>query len=274
MKMNYSIFKVQVRFVSIFICLIGISSGCNNQNEGEGTLNTKINADFISHPGVPGFDWANDPLEITINEEHLVSAIDRDTLDLIVKNLYTYFHTMNTGDSADWVTHLNHFPLHKYSDTAALNTQFAGISHWKEKGFLNRMGKSDIKFVSDWIYEEDQMVTIIGSDIDFYMDFLPNFEGNPEGMRFMMGDKYGNDNIQLNSYNEFDENGDSIQIRNWHAHAYSNIFAISTLDTLHFSFLPVGFNKATFGTNLMESATMLSLLRLSREYDNNHNVEN
>jgi len=38
---------------------------------------------------------------------------------------------------------------------------------------------------------------------------------------------------------------------------------------LHFSFLPVGFNKAAFGENLMESATMLSLLRQSREYDNN-----
>ena len=53
------------------------------------------------------------------------------------------------------------------------------------------------------------MVAIVGSDIDYYMDFLPNFEGNPEGMRFVMGDKYGRDNITYNSYNEFDENGDS-----------------------------------------------------------------
>jgi len=264
MKVNYMISQVNKRFVSIFICLILIATGCNNPNLTE----------TPTHPGVPGFDWSNDPLEVTINEEHLVCGIDRDTLDLIAKDMHTYFHTMNTGDSADWDTHLSHFPLHKYSDTAILNTQFAGISHWKEKGFLNRMGKSDIKFVSDWIKEEDQMVAIVGSDIDFYMDFLPNFEGNPEGMRFVMGDNYGSDNITYNSYNEFDENGDSLQIRNWHAHAYSNLFVITTYDTLHFSFLPVGFNKAAFGENLMESATMLSLLRQSREYDKNQPSQN
>jgi len=259
MKVNYMISQVNKRFVSIFICLILIATGCNNPNLTE----------TPTHPGVPGFDWSNDPLEVTINEEHLVCGIDRDTLGLIAKDMHSYFHTMNTGDSVDWDTHLSHFPLHKFSDTAKLNTQFAGISHWKEKGFLNRMGKSDIKFVSGWIKEEGQMVAIVGSDIDYYMDFLPNFEGNPEGMRFVMGDKYGSDNITYNSYNEFDENGDSLQIRNWHAHAYSNLFAITTYDTLHFSFLPVGFNKAAFGENLMESATMLSLLRQSREYDNN-----
>ena len=258
MKVNYMISQVNIRFVSIFICLILIATGCNSPN---------LTATPI-HPGVPGFDWANDPLEVTINEEYLVCGTDRDTLDLIAKDMRTYFHTMNTGDSVDWDTHLSHFPLHKYSDTAMLNLQFTGVSHWKEKGLLNRMGKSDIKFVSGFIHEEDQMVAIIGSDTDFYMDFLPHFEGNPEGMRFVMGDKYGRDNITYNSYNEFDENGDSLQIRNWHAHAYSNIFAISTYDSLHFSFLPVGFNKAAFGTDMMESTTMLSLLRLSREYEN------
>jgi len=257
MKVNYIISQVNVRFVSIFICFICISTGCHNPTHTE----------TPTHPGVPGFDWENDPLEVTINEAQLVSGIGSDTLDLIAKDMYTYFHTMNTGDSADWITHLTHFPVHKFSDTAMLNTQFAGITHWKEKGFINRMEKSDIKFVSDWIQEEDQMVAIIGSDIDFYMDFLPNFEGNPEGMRFVIGDKYGSENITYNAYNELDENGDSLQIRNWHAHAYSNLFAITTYDTLHFSFLPVGFNKAAFGKDLMESSTMLSLLRQSREYD-------
>ncbi len=257
MKVNYLISQAKIRFASICMCLILIATGCNTPNVTE----------VSSHPGVPGFDWGNDPLEVTINEEQLVSGIERDTLDLIAKDMHTYFHTMNTGDSADWVTHLTHFPLHKFSDTALLNTQFKGISHWKEKGFINRMGKSDIKFVSGWIQEDDQMVAIIGSDVDFYMDFLPNFEGNPEGMRFVMGDKYGSENITYNSYNEFDENGDSLQIRNWHAHAYTNLFAISTYDTLHFSFLPVGFNKAAFGTDLMESSTMLTLLRQSREYN-------
>jgi len=273
MKMSTLLVQIKVVFVTGLIGFIMISSGCGNQQDvGENVDSTQTEG-FKSHPGVPGFDWTNDPLEITVNEKALVSDMGRDTLDLIVKDVYTYFHTMNTGDSADWVTHLNHFPLHKYSDTATLNTQFAGISHWKEKGFSNRMGKSDIKYVSNWIHEEDQMVSIIGSDIDFYMDFLPNFEGNPDGMRFTIGDKYGNDNINYNSYNEFDENGDSLQIRNWHAHAYTSLFVITTYDSLHFSFLPVGFNKATFGTNLMESNTMLTLLRQSRDYENNQPTE-
>jgi hypothetical protein len=273
MKMSTLITQIKVGFVSVFIGLIVISSGCGDQHDGDTIIDSELTTEFKSHPGVPGFDWVNDPLEVTINEKVLDSGIGRDTLDLIVKDLYSYFHTMNTGDSADWVTHLNHFPLHKYSDTATLNTQFAGTRHWKEKGFSNRMGKSEIKFVSKWIHEEDQMVAILGSDIDFYMDFLPHFEGNPDGMRFYLGDKYGSDKIKLNSYNEFDENGDSLQIRNWHAHTYSSLFVITTYDTLHFSFLPVGFNKATFGANLMESNTMLSLLRQSREYDNNQPAE-
>ena len=81
MKVNYLISQAKIRFASICMCLILIATGCNTPNVTE----------VSSHPGVPGFDWGNDPLEVTINEEQLVSGIERDTLDLIAKDMHTYF---------------------------------------------------------------------------------------------------------------------------------------------------------------------------------------
>ena len=240
-----------------------LSTGCKNSaDDGTSEIQTKITE---NNPSVPGFDWANDPLQVVVNDQLINSNMGLDTLGHIADDLYIYMHTMNTIDSADWPIHLSHFPMHRYSDTTELNKQFAGSSHWKKKGFANRVGNIDIQYASEWIFEEDQMVALIGHDIDFYQDFLPHFVGNPEGMKFMLEDKYGRGNCTYNSYTDIRENGDSLLVRNWHAHAYSNTYVLCNLDSLHFTFLPVGFEKAAFGAQMMESETMLALLRDHRE---------
>ena len=247
----------------IFTALTFFCTGCTDVSE-KGTLEaTTMNGK--SNPSVPGFDWSNDPLKVEINDNLLNSKMGRDTLDGIAEDMYQYLHTMNTIDSADWPIHLSHFPMHRYSDTSKLNTQFAGLSHWKEKGFANRVGNIDIQYASDWIFEEEQMVALIGHDIDFYQDFLPNFEGNPEGMKFMLEDKYGRGNCTYNSTTEIMNNGDSLLVRYWHAHAYTNTYVLCNLDSLHFTFLPIGFQTADFGAEMMDSETMLTLLRNHRE---------
>ena len=261
MKIKNSLGQISFGTYIILLAIVLSSAGCN-----ETASTTDNNTVFKPHPGVAGFDWGNDPLKVSINEAVLKTDMGRDTLDLIKEDLYTYFHTMNTGDSLDWETHLTHFPLHMFNDTAMLNKQFAETVHWRDKGFLNRMGKADIKYASNWIIEEDQMVAILGYNADFYLDFLPHFEGNPAGMRFLLEDKYGRDNIIFNSSEEVNALGDTISIRNWHADAYSTIFVLKPLESMHFTFLPQGFNKANFGADLMKSETMLDLMRLAREY--------
>lgn len=259
-KISNSIFFL---FALVFTTLALFCTGCADISEEEIVENHTINTE--SSPSVPGFDWSNDPLKVGINDNLLNSKMGRDTLDGIAEDMYQYLHTMNTIDSSDWIIHLSHFPMHRYSDTSKLNKQFAGLSHWKEKGFANRVGNIDIQYASDWIFEEDQMVALIGHDIDFYQDFLPNFEGNPEGMKFMLEDKYGRGNCTYNSYTDIMGNGDSLLIRNWHAHAYTNTYVLCNLDSLHFTFLPIGFQKAEFGAQMMDSETMLTLLRDHRE---------
>lgn len=260
-KFSNSVFlSIAVVFTSLMLFL----TGCTDDSHEEKEVETQ-SIPMGNHPSVPGFDWSNDPLKVEINDLSLNSKMGRDTLEQISEDMYIYMHTMNTGDSLDWLIHLNHFPMHRYSDTTELNRQFAGTSHWKKKGFANRVGNIDIKYASDWIFEKDQMVALIGHDIDFYQDFLPNFEGNPEGMKFILEDKYGRGNCTYNSHTEIMENGDSLLVRNWHAHTYTNTYVLCNLDSLHFTFLPIGFQKAAFGAQMMESETMLTLLRDHRE---------
>ncbi|PCJ79966.1 MAG: hypothetical protein COA49_10115 [Bacteroidetes bacterium] len=272
MKVSILLNHFSFGLLLLFSSLVISSVGClDNHKEN---LNLHVTQ---PHPGLPGFDWSSDPLEVSINETLLKSEMGMDTLDLVIEDLYTYLHTMNTGDSTDWKTHINHFPLHMFNDTSMLNKQFAQTKHWRENGFINRINKADIQFASNWIIEEKQMVAILGYNVDYYQDFLPNFEGNPAGMKFLLEDKFGRDNIQYNSYEEINELGDTILIRNWHANTYSTIFVLSPLDSLeslHFCFLPQGFNKADFSNKLMKSETMLGLLRQSREFKKSTTNEN
>jgi|TARA_B110000444_G_C18795415_1_gene574574 hypothetical protein len=247
-------------------------TGCTNSNVKNFDESQVVNSE--SHPGVPGFDWDTDPLKVVVNQELINSKMGLDTLGGITEDLYIYMHTMNTVDSLEWPIHLSHFPMHRYNDTTLLNKQYAGLSHWKKKGFTNRVGNIDIQYASDWIFEEDQMVALIGYDIDFYQDFLPKFVGNPEGMKFMLEDKYGRGNCNYNSFTEIRDNGDSLLVRNWHAHAYSNMYVLCNLDSLHFTFLPIGFEKADFGVLMMDSETMLTLLRDQREFSKLSKEEN
>jgi hypothetical protein len=219
-----------------------------------------------SHPGLEGFDWLEDPLEVSLNFTEATQSISDDTLKVIADHLYEYFHGMNTGDSLDFLMYISHFPTHMFNDTAMFEQQYKSTAHWKEQGFLNRVENCKIDYVTPWVIEETQRVALIGFEIDYYMDFLPHFPGNPRGMENIVNDRYGR---KANNYTEeyqFLESGDSALVRNWHTHTSTGMFVLCPLDSLHFSFVPQDFNTAPFANEIMDPETSLQLLRLKRDF--------
>jgi hypothetical protein len=249
--------KINASFLLITVALLIF--GCVNSSP-------PVSEKFVeSQPGIEGFDWANDPLNVSFDNENLNSSISDDTLGIIKNHLYEYFHGMNTGDSLDFLVHISHFPTHMFHDTAMFEQQYKSTVHWMEQGFLNRVENCKINYVSPWIIEESQRVALIGFDIDYHMDFLPHFPGNPKGMENVVNDRYGRNASKYTEEYLHYESGDSVLIRNWHTHTSTGMFVLSPLDSLHFSFLPQDFNTAPFAHKLMDNETSLELLRLRRE---------
>ena len=184
-------------------------------------------------------------------------------MEVVLEDLYTYFHLSNIGE---WDAMFEHFPGHRTADTAMLTMQKEMMDKWFHKGLRNRAGGCHIRYVSPWVEEEDQRVALLGLDLNYYLDFFENFEGNPEGMRLTLQDQYGKEAIE---YFEFDqiENGDTALIRQFEINANSSMYVLSSLDSLHCMFLPPQISKSPqLAAEMMDNGTMLELLRHKREH--------
>lgn len=204
-----------------------------------------------------------DPLKVTVDNVGLVSFMGEDSLEVVLDDLYTYFHLSNIGE---WDAMFEHFPSHRTADTSMLRLQREMMDKWFHQGLRNRAGGCHIRYVSPWVNEGDQRVALLGLDLNYYLDFFENFEGNPEGMRLTLQDQYGKEAIE---YFEFDqvEAGDTAHIRQFEINANSAMYVLSSLDSLHCMFLPPQISKSpALAAEMMKNETMLELLRHKREH--------
>ena len=204
-----------------------------------------------------------DPLKVTVDNVGLVSFMGQDSLDVVLEDLYTYFHFSNIGE---WDAMFEHFPGHRTADTAMLTVQKEMMDKWFHNGLRNRAGGCHIRYVSPWMDEGDQKVALLGLDLLYYLDFFENFEGNPEGMRLTLQDQYGKEAVE---YVEFDqiEDGDTTHIRQFEVNAESSMYVLSSKDSLHCMFLPPQISKSPqLAAEMMKQETMLDLLRHKRTH--------
>ena len=114
--------------------------------------------------------------------------------------------------------------------------------------------------------EGDQQVALLGLDLNYFLDFFENFEGNPEGMRLTLQDQYGKEAIEYFDFNQV-EDGDTARIRQFEVNAESSMYVLSSKDSLHCMFLPPQISKSPqLAAEMMKQETMLELLRHKREH--------
>lgn len=204
-----------------------------------------------------------DPLAITVDQVGLVSFMADDTLQAVLDDLYAYFHLSNVGE---WDAMFEYFPWHRTADTSMLSIQKEMMDKWFHKGLRNRAGGCHIRYVSPWVEEADQRVALVGLDLNYFLDFFENFEGNPEGMRLTLQDQYGKEAIEFYEFDQI-ENGDTAHIRQFEINAASSMYVLSALDTLHCMFLPPQISKSPqLAAEMMDNETMLELLRHKRTH--------
>ena len=204
-----------------------------------------------------------DPLKITVDNVGLVSFMGEDSVEVVLEDLYAYFHLSNIGD---WDAMFAHFPVHRTSDTAMITIQKEMMDKWFHKGLRNRAGGAHIRYVSPWMEEDDQRVALLGLDLHYYLDFFENFEGNPEGMRLTLQDQYGKEAIEWVEFDQV-ENGDTAHIRQFEIHAETSMYVLSTFDSLHCMFLPPQVSRSpVLAAEMMDNETMIALLRHKREH--------
>lgn len=204
-----------------------------------------------------------DPLSITVDNVGLANFMGDDSLSAVMDDLYTYFHLSNIGE---WDGMFEHFPGHRTADTAMLTVQKEMMDKWFHNGLRNRAGGCHIRYASPWVDEGDQQVALLGLDLNYFLDFFENFEGNPEGMRLTLQDQYGKDAIEYYDFTQVEE-GDTARIRQFEVNAESSMYVLSNKDSLHCMFLPPQISKSPqLAAEMMKQETMLELLRHKREH--------
>ena len=259
--------------VVLFIfCGLMASTGCENPKSQ--TVATTIDIDgayslqSLSSEVPPVPDLAQypdlDPLKITIDHVGLKSFMSEDSLDEVLTDMYTYFHSSNI---ADWDNNFLHFPNHRNQDTAALAGMRDMMEKWFHDGLRNRAGAAHIRYASPWIDEHDQKVAVIGMDLTYYLDFFENFEGNPEGMRFSLERTWGKDAVHWNEFDQV-EQGDSMHIRQFEVNARTAMYVLAPkADSMLFTFLPPTITAApALAADMMNNETLLELNRHKREH--------
>ena len=78
-----------------------------------------------------------DPLKVTTAGDNLVTFMSKDSSDVVLGDLYNYFHFSNVGE---WDAMFEHFPSHRTEDTAMVRMQREMMDKWFHKGLRNRAG--------------------------------------------------------------------------------------------------------------------------------------
>ena len=202
--------------------------------------------------------------EVTIAQENLIAFVSEDTLKAIQTDLTAYFKATN---EARWDDLMHYFPMHKkQGDTAFVNGSKRALEHWTERGVQNRTAAAEIVYTSPVYRDNDQDVVLLNLDLSHFVEFHRNYDGpRPGGMKGMVETNYGKGNA---TYRESGvAPGDSIaELRYWEIAGYSRIWAVSHVDSAHWSFLPPNFNE-TGAAGMMGANAMVEALRHRRAND-------
>ena len=208
------------------------------------------------------FTLNNPSLAVSIANDQLNSFVALDTLENITQNLFDYFESTN---DADWSQLMHHFPLHKNSDTAFINSSIRALDYWTERGVQNRTEMAEVVYASPAFLDGDQEVVLLNMNLRHYVEFLPYYEGpSPKGMKGMVESNYGKGNAQY--FEKEIEEGDSLPFRYWEITGFNRIWALSHVDSSHWCFLPPNFNESG-SAYMMSSDAMVGGLRHRREND-------
>lgn len=201
-------------------------------------------------------------LAVSISEENLHSFVGRDTLEQITGNLFNYFKSTN---EADWDRLMHHFPLHKQSDTAFVNSSKRALDYWTERGVQNRTEMAEVVYASPAFTDGDQQVVLINMRLRHFVEFFPRYDGpSPSGMKGMVESNYGKGNASY--FENAVAEGDSLPFRYWEISGLNRIWALSHVDSSHWCFLPPNFNESG-SAFMMSSDAMVGGLRHRRQND-------
>lgn len=249
--------KNHLPLLTFGILLFNLSlSSCSDQSESSETNESPDakNAQSAAH--------STEGLNVNIASDALNSFVSRDTLEQITQNLFEYFKSTN---EANWDQLMHHFPLHKNSDTAFVNSSKRALDYWTERGVQNRTEMAEIVYASPVFEDGDQEVVLINMKLRHYVEFLPLYDGpSPSGMKGMVESNYGKGNATYKE-NEIVE-GDSLPFRYWEITGLNRIWALSHVDSSHWCFLPPNFNESG-SAFMMSSDAMVGGLRHRREND-------
>ena len=249
--------KNHLPLLTFGILLLNLSlSSCSDQSESSETNESPDakNAQSAAH--------STEGLNVKIASDALNSFVSRDTLEQITQNLFEYFKSTN---EANWDQLMHHFPLHKNSDTAFVNSSKRALDYWTERGVQNRTEMAEIVYASPVFEDGDQEVVLINMKLRHYVEFLPLYDGpSPSGMKGMVESNYGKGNATYKE-NEIVE-GDSLPFRYWEITGLNRIWALSHVDSSHWCFLPPNFNESG-SAFMMSSDAMVGGLRHRREND-------
>lgn len=205
---------------------------------------------------------ASKALAVSISEENLHSFVGRDTLELITGNLFDYFKSTN---EANWDQLMHHFPLHKQSDTAFVNSSKRALDYWTERGVQNRTEMAEVIYASPAFTDGDQQVVLINMRLRHFVEFFPRYDGpSPSGMKGMVESNYGKGNATY--FENPVADGDSLPFRYWEISGLNRIWALSHVDSSHWCFLPPNFNESG-SAFMMSSDAMVGGLRHRRQND-------
>ncbi|MBV42896.1 MAG: hypothetical protein CL834_07670 [Crocinitomicaceae bacterium] len=235
----------------ILVLTIGFTA-CNGEN----------NPNESNEPVASSNPMTEEGLSVTIARNELHAFVGQDTLEQIAQNMFDYFKSTN---DADWDQLMHHFPLHKNSDTAFVNSSKRALDYWTERGVQNRTEMAEIVYASPAFQDGDQEVVLINMNLRHYVEFLPHYDGpSPSGMKGMVESNYGKGNATYKE-NEILE-GDSSAFRYWEITGLNRIWALSHVDSNHWCFLPPNFNESG-SAFMMSSDAMVGGLRHRREND-------
>lgn len=253
---------IKSKFLFSLTCLVVAISSCGPDLQVENTLEP-----VIPGPGIAGFNFTNDPLKVELSE-NFTSSLSPDSVDVISNHLYNYFHYMNCGDSINMPKYFKYFPEYMLVDSAPLNAFKEATLRWKKDGLIQTIEFCEIDHISDWKKHNDTKVALVSCDIHFYQHYLPNFAGNPSGMKNFLGDMFGHDAITYTEEYRQTSKGDSVLIRNWKADSENGVFVLleKTQEGEQYKFLIQ--DAVDLGGSYKENIplkTMLDLLREERE---------
>jgi len=186
--------------------------------------------------------------------------IEEADLEAITRDLEGYFSTQNNGD---WAGTLGYYPLYRAPmDSAARANTIQAMDDWWDKGLRNQTEAADMLYTSTMYRDGDQDVVLLNMDLIHRVIFIDFQDGNPQGMKGMVESSYGKGNATFLTL------PGEPKIEYWEVRGDNSMWAVKSVDSDTWCFLPANFNERG-GGNFMTVDAMTALLRHRSDNDPN-----